>query len=66
MYISNVQDSELKGLKILANAICLKRLEGAEEKEFQPSRKNIIEDRILKELSTITTPWGIEISSVQM
>jgi regulator of protease activity HflC (stomatin/prohibitin superfamily) len=65
-YISNVQDQELKGLKILANAICVKRLEAADEREFQPSRKTTIEDRILKELSVVTTPWGIEISSVQM
>lgn len=66
MYTSNISDPGLKGLKILANAITLKRFETATEKEFHPSRKSAIEARILSELNAITTPWGIEISSVQM
>lgn len=65
-YISNVQDPELKGLKILANAIVMKRLEAADAREFQAARKAVIEERILKELNSITTPWGIEISSAHM
>nr|CAH0113791.1 unnamed protein product [Daphnia galeata] len=65
-YISNVRDPELKGLKILVNAITIKRLEASDEKEFQPTRKAIIEERILKELNSITSPWGIEISSAHI
>lgn len=65
-YISNVKDPELKGLKILANAIVMKRLEAADAREFQAARKAIIEERILKELNSITTAWGIEISSAHM
>ncbi|KAK4008054.1 stomatin-like protein 1 [Daphnia magna] len=65
-YISNVQDPELKGLKILANAIVMKRLEAADAREFQAARKAVIEERILKELNSITTPWGIEISSAHI
>ena len=65
-YISNVKDPELKGLKILVNAITIKRLEASDEREFQPTRKAIIEERILKELNSITSPWGIEISSAHM
>jgi regulator of protease activity HflC (stomatin/prohibitin superfamily) len=65
-YISNVKDPELKGLKILVNAITIKRLEASDEREFQPTRKTIIEERILKELNSITSPWGIEISSAHM
>lgn len=66
MYISNMRDPELKGLKQLANAITLKRFETSVESEFHPSKKAAIEGRILAELNCITTPWGIEISSVQM
>ena len=66
MYISNMRDPDLKGLKQLANAITLKHFEASVESEFHPTKKAIIEGRILAELNSITTPWGIEISSVKV
>ena len=65
-YISNVRDPDLKGFKILVNAVTLKRMETSDEREFQPTKKAVIEERISSELNIITTPWGIEISSVHM
>lgn len=48
------------------NAVTLKRMETSDEREFQPTKKAVIEERISTELNVITTPWGIEISSVHM
>ena len=41
-------------------------METSDEREFQPTKKAVIEERISSELNIITTPWGIEISSVHM
>lgn len=64
--MSNVRDPELKGLKLLVHAITFKKMENCNVKEMGLGKKVFIEDLALKELNTVTAPWGLEISSVEM
>lgn len=65
-YISNVRDPDLKGLKLLVYAITYKKMESCNIKEMGVGKKVYIEDLALKELNAVTSPWGLEISSVEM
>jgi len=67
MYVSQVKDPELAGLKKLAAAICLKHMEQSNVTDLETKEKiPSVHGRIQKELNVITSVWGIEISSVEM
>lgn len=65
LFVGNINDADLKGLKQLSSAISTKHMEAKREKEFMSSKSDI-ERGILAELNVITTPWGLEIGSVEM
>ena len=65
-YASNIKDPELSGLKQLAYAIAVKRMQDKGEKDFIGVKKSQVELEIQKELNAVTLGWGIEVSSVEM
>lgn len=65
-YASTIKDPELCGLKQLAYAISIKRMQEHREKDFLDGKKTYVEQEIQKELNTALTSWGIEISSVEI
>ena len=66
-YTGSVCDPEFQGFKKISAAISLKHMESLDvRREFQANERLPCEEQIQKELNVITTPWGVEISSVEM
>jgi len=66
-YTGSVCDPEFQGFKKISAAISLKHMESLDvRREFQANERLPCEEQIQKELNVITTPWGVEISSVEI
>ena len=66
-YTGSVCDPEFQGFKKVSAAISIKHMESLDmRRDIQANEKHPCKEQIQRELNVITSPWGVEISSVEM
>lgn len=66
-YTGSVCDPEFQGFKKVSAAISIKHMESLDmRRDIQANEKHPCKEQIQRELNVITSPWGVEISSVEI